>query len=573
MPPHDETIAPPFTGATMIARLESGRRVIEQKFLEAGEVLSEAIDGIAALVAALDQLTSAIGPAAIAETSRQLADAAAQLVALPATQTVRRQLIETMAEQHEGLALAIRVMRRNLAYMRAYSFNVKITAAGITNAESGFDVFAQEISERIEAGHQEMDEVEGALHGLLREIEAAILRADALEEGCATLIPAVPDRLLASAATMAAHRGQVADAVTEAGELARDVRKKVSRVLAALQVGDSTRQRIEHVQHGIAMLNDDEPGLDGEAVLRMRAVAGALLKAQLEAALADFSRETQQINIGLNGLGKDAAALMRLRELAYGKNSGDSGGILRALEQRVGDAVALVNEIENAAALAQATGAQAARAVQTLSERLEAILTIKSDVLYMALNTTLKSSRLGEAGLPLSIIAKELRAHADELDMAATSCATALKELTATAAALARQPEDAENQSAGTALTEAMARIRAAGDETERDVAALAGHGETVLALLTRSTQQLGLQDEIGGAVLEVVRDLAALGALAVGCDEDIQAPVAKFFDALSATYTMAQERDVQKSVAASFGVPAAVADVAVSAELEDALF
>lgn len=572
MPPPDDAPAPPFSGAEMISRLESGRRVIEQKFLEAGDMLAQAIDGIAALVAALDQLTSAIGPAAIAETSRQLSDAAAQLVALPGAQVARRRLIEAMAEQHEGLALLIRVMRRNLSYMRAYSFNVKITAAGIAAAESGFDVFAQEIAERIEAGHQEMDAVERALHGLLREIEAAILRADVLEEGCATLIPAVPDRLTASAATMAAHRGQVASAVTEAGALARDVRQKVSRVLAALQVGDSTRQRIEHVQQGIAMLDTDAPGLDGEAVMRVRAVAGALLKAQLEAALADFNRETQQIGIGLNGLAKDAAALVRLRELAYGKNSGDSDGILRALEQRVGDALALVNEIEQAASLAQATGVQAAGAVRTLFERLEAILAIKSDVLYMALNTTLKSARLGESGLPLGIIAKELRGHADELDVAATACAAALGELTTTAAALARQPEAAADQSAGTALTEAMARIHTAGEKTERDVAVLTGQGETVMALLTRSTQQLGLQDEIGAAVQEVVRRLGELGALAVGCEDDIRAPVAALFDQLGARYTMAQEREIQQAVAESFGVPAAVADVA-AAVLEDALF
>jgi len=573
VPQPDDGPAPPLRGADMVARLESGRRVIEQKFLEAGDVLSQAIDGIAALVNALDHLTGAIGPAAIAETSRQLSDAAAQLVALPATQVRRRGLIETMAAQHEGLAIAIRAMRRNLAYMRAYSFNVKITAAGIAGAETGFDVFAQEISERIEAGHQEMDRVEEALHGLLREIQAAILRADVLEGGCATLIPAVPDRLMASAATMAEHRLQVASAVTGAGELARDVRKKVSRVLAALQVGDSTRQRIEHVQRGIAMLNEDEPGLDAEAVLRMRAVAGALLKAQLEAALADFFRETQQIGIGLNGLAKDAAALMRLRELAYGKHSGDSGGVLRALEQRVGDAVALVNDVEQAAALAQATGTQAAQAVNALSERLQSILSIKSDVLYMALNTTLKSSRLGEPGLPLGIIAKELRAHADDLDIATTECQVALTALTETATALAVKPEDG-GESAGTALTAAMARIRAAGDETEHDVAVLAHQGETVLSLLTKSTQQVGLQEEIGDAVQEVVRDLTALGAAAVRCEADIQAPVARFFDALGAIYTMVQEREVQKSVASSYGVPAAAMEVKVEAEeMEDALF
>ncbi len=564
-----------FSGQ-MAEQLESARTLIEARFLDAGEVLSDAVDGIAALVTALDALTQALSPATIAATTQQLAAAAARLSAMPEEQSARRAAIGKLEGRRAVLSSGVEDMRRSLAYMRAFTVSIKITAGGIASVDPEFHVFAQETCARVESGRKEVDGLEDNLCKLKNELQLAVPRAEALARGCAAMIPAVPDQLLASAAIMAEHRGQIAAATAEAGALARDVRKKVTRILGALQIGDSTRQRVEHIQAGIKLLDVHDIATPPEAASRIRALLCALLAALLDSTLADFSNDVAQIGSGLAGLAQDAAALLRLRDVAFGKAEGGADGFMQALEQRVGVAVGLVTEIEQADALARDTGRQAAAAAQALSDRLGAVQTMKTDVLYMALNTTLKSARLGEDGRPLSIIASELRVHAGFLDIIATASVAALKTLIETAAELSRDNGGVEAMGAGAALESAISCIKLAGETTERDVATLAAQGEAVLRLLARSTQRLDFQKEIGGTLGQVAEDLTSLAADAAQCGDAIQEPLAAHFAALAAIYTMAKEREIQAGVAAEWGIslPAPPAAPSTAEDVfEDELF
>ena len=51
----DATVSP-GDGARIAARLESARQVVEGRFLEAGDVLSRAVEGVGALIAGLDSM-------------------------------------------------------------------------------------------------------------------------------------------------------------------------------------------------------------------------------------------------------------------------------------------------------------------------------------------------------------------------------------------------------------------------------------------------------------------------------------------------------------------------------------
>ncbi len=570
VPPHAE-----FPGG-MAETLESARTLIETRFLDAGEVLSDAVDGIAALVSGLDALTEALSPTTVAATTQQLAAAAARLSAMPGEQTARRAAIGRLQGRREVLSADLQDMRRNLAYMRAFTVSIKITACGIASVNPEFHVFAQEISQRVESGRKEVDGLEVNLGKLKDRLERALHRAETLSQGCAAMIPSVSEQLLSSAAIMAEHHGRTAAAAAQAGTLARDVRKKVTRILGALQIGDSTRQRVEHIQAGIKRMEAEDPAVAPDAASRIRALLGALLAAQLNATLMDFSDSVAEISSGLAGLASDAAALLRLRDLAYGKTDGAGDGFMRALEQRVAEASGLVAEIEEADALARDTGREAAEAAQLLSDRLGAVQTMKTDVLYMALNTTLRAARLGDDGRPLNIIASELRVQAGYLATTAAASMAALTTLIETAAELSRD-NGAEGGGPAAALAAAIACIKLAGEKTERDVASLAVQGEAVLKLLNRSAQRLDFQREIGSTLGQVAEDLARLAAHAAPCDEAIEAPLAAHFAELGAIYTMASEREIQAGIAAEWGVnlPAASTHTAaIEADVfEDELF
>jgi hypothetical protein len=573
--------------AGMIQGMEASRLVIETKFLDAGKILSQVVNGIATLVTTLDGMTKALGPSTIAATTQQLHGASAQLAALPAKQSERRATIGQLEDQCAALSSRIEDMRRSLIYMRAFTVSIKITAGGIPNADTEFEVFAQEMCQRVEAGRAEVEALEHGLLTLKGELQMAMLRAETLERGGADTIPTVSSQLRDAANLLAGHRSKIGAAAADASALATNIRKQVMRMLVALQIGDSTRQRVEHIQTGVAFLETIDPAIPVRDAARIQAVMSTLLAAQLDATLHDFNHEVAQISNGLEGLSRDAASLLSLRDVAYGQTEMESGGFLRTLEQRMGEAVGLATEIEEADTLAQDTGHRAAAAARILSDRLDAIQMMKSDVLYMALNTTLKSTRLGDAGRPLSIIATELRTHAGYLEGTANACVAALKTLIATASDLSSAvpeasvlPEamGAQDETAGAALSAAIFCINAAAGTTERDVAALAENGEIVLDLLQNSRDELAFHGEIGASLRRVGEDLHYLAAQAQPCGGDIQAPLAGFFARLGAIYTMAQERDIQAMVAANWGivtetVPPRAAVPAESDDFEDALF
>jgi hypothetical protein len=567
-----------FDAGALSARLETARGVIETKFLKLGEMLSEAVDGIASLLATMDALTQALSPDTSAATTRQLAATAARLSALPARQEERHRIIAQLGAHRAGLSRSVEDMRRSLAYMRAFTVSIRIAAGGITRADQEFDVFAQEMSARVEAGRAEVDGLEACLDALGRELHEASTQSEPLEQRCKAMIPAVPDQLMASAAIIDQHNRQLTAATADSMALARDTRKKVARMLGALQIGDITRQRIEHVQEGLALLGKMDAAIPAEAQARIRTLIRRLLTAELESTEEDFSREAAQVNLGLTGLARDAAALLGLRDLVYGgdQDQAEAGGFLRNLEHRIGDAVRLVTEIETADGLTRATSHRVAETARVLSVRLGAVQSIKTDVLFMALNTSLKSSRLGEAGRPLAAIAVELRSQAGQLERIANACGGTLGELTAAAAALAEEgAEGAEGEGAGAALLAATARISEAGANTDRDVAALAAQGEAVLAILTQATERSDLQTDIGAALGEVLRDLPGEAAEAALCTDDIRAPMAAILTKLRATYTMAQERVLHDALTSEWGLDLAPPPVeaAPADDSEDVFF
>jgi hypothetical protein len=565
--------------------MESARRVIELKFLSAGEVLSEAVEGIGALITALDDLTGALDPAAIAATAQDLQDAAGKLTALPARHMKQRSIVSDLDRHRAGLGASLDDMRQSLAYMRAFTMNIKITAGGIAEADAEFGIFAQEMSNRIETGRAEVDGLHRELEALKKPIADVSIYGATLATRCGELIPLVPNELISSANVIREHHNRIAAATASSAAVARDIRKKVGRILAALQIGDITRQRIEHVQAGLVLIDQLDPRLSADQRARAAALIQRLMAEQLGEAMQDFDREVSEIVASMSGLAGDAGALLKLRDLAYGEGGDGQNGFLRVLARRLEQAGALVEEIETTEREVLKTGHASGDAAQILAGRLAAIQTMKADVQYMALNTTLKSCRIGEAGRPLSTIAVELRAQAGYLEQIANQSLQTLNKLIAAAEALVQdRPGQAGYRSAAEEATAALGaasrRICDASDRTETDILRLAERGGSVLDLLNRSTGRFGFQEEIGEALDLVAADLANLATDAAPCGKDIEGAVAVILGKLSASYTMAQERTVQeafvgawKITSSTYKVASFVPEILNKNQMEDVLF
>jgi hypothetical protein len=532
----------------LAAQLESARRVIERHFLSAGKMLTQAIEGIDALVASLEKLVEALDEKAVAAASSDLRAAAKSLNDLAENHCTRQRAIEDLGRHRETLAKYVSDMRASLAYMRAFTVNIKIVSSGIAEAGSTFESFAQEISDCIESGREELRQMDEELMGLQEGLASALIQGATLTTRIGTLLPVLPNELSESAGLMGEHYARVSAVAGDVAGIARNIQKRVVRVLQALQIGDITRQRIEHVQDSIRRLQTEPElqGFDG----RLMALGYGLLEQQLKSTIEEFHREVAVVEAAMADMGAHSRELLKLRDMAYGGKSG--GGFLADLGGRIDQAFVLVNEIEEADSSALRTGQETAAAANQLGKRIAAVQGLKNDVQYMALNTTIKCAQIGDAAKPLSVIAIELRDHGRHLETAAAAGLSELDELTGAAGALATA-RDGEGR-ATDALGVAANLIRDARQRTEAEVGTLVLRGEELLAVIDSSTSRLAFREEIGDTLETVAEALTGRAAWAPQDASGIEDQLAEMLEQFGSLYTMAQERNVHNDFVDSVG-------------------
>jgi len=561
-------------GARIGARLESARQVVEARFLEAGDVLSRAVDGVGALIAGLDAIRTNLDAETVTATTGELAQAAATLKSLPDSLDARRQRVGELVKFSDGLAGRIAEMRQHLAYLRVFAINIKITSGGIAAAGPEFAIFAQEIYDCIEMGGAQLDALNNDLTGLDQTLRGALAHEQNLARSCANLLPAVPDALTASAAAIAGHHGRIASVAVSVAVLARDVQKKVGGGLAALQIGDITRQRIEHVQAGLGFLNgaDEIATLAPEPRQHAQAFVHRLLGAQLAAMAEDFHREVARIGHNVVGMAADATELLRLRDLASGQTGQSETNFLRDLEGNVGQALDLVGDMTAGERAAETVSRSAAVSARELTERIAGIQNIRADVQMMALNTTLKCSRIGETGKPLGVIAVELRQHAIHLEKSAAQTTSSLEGLFDAAEALGQGETQGLGRAAAAAavLSGAVARIGKAGDGVDSALTAAARQGADVVDMLRRAAERFDFHKQIGSVLDDAANQLLDMAGEDEIPTDDIAHALRPLLDRLARQYTMAQEREVHRSLTEGLATVEASAPAAPVVEDED---
>ncbi len=534
----------------LAAQLESARRVIERHFLTAGKMLTQAIEGIDALVASLEKLVEALDAKAVAAASGDLRTAAQSLNDLAENHHTRQQAIDDLGHHRETLAKYVADMRASLAYMRAFTVNIKIVSSGIAEAGSTFESFAQEISDCIESGREQLRQMEDELMGLQEGLASALSQGATLSSRINSLLPALPNELSESAGLMGDHYARVSAVAGDVAGIARNIQKRVVRVLQALQIGDITRQRIEHVQDSIRRLQTDSnlQGYEG----RLVALGYGLLEQQLLSTIDEFHQEVTVVEAAMADMGTHSRELLKLRDMAYGGKSG--GGFLDDLGARIDQAFVLVNEIEKADGSALRTGQETASAANQLGKRIAAVQALKNDVQYMALNTTIKCAQIGDAARPLSVIAIELRDHGRHLEDAAASGLSELDELTGAAGSLGTARDGEGRLSAAEALGVAANLIRDARQRTEAEVGTLVLRGEELLAVIDSSTSRLAFREEIGDTLESVAKALTVRAACAPQDASGIEDQLADMLEDFGSMYTMAQERNVHNAFVDSVG-------------------
>ena len=567
----DTTIAPLPRQAGAIARmpvdpmLAAAERGVEQRFLAGGECMVSLMGVVDGLVRSVEKLGGALDDATAASTATTMRDAITALSRRQQDRENRKRNITDLFNVCTGMTRQAASLTETMRYLRTFGMTAKITGAGLPE----FTPFAVEIMEQIATGTREIQ----LFAQQLAELETDLKSAEAVN-GRDKINHRQPDEtrdtetftlltghLNAGLDHMKAHNDQLAKATAAIGMRAARIRSAIGGGLTAMQIGDITRQRIEHVRVILARAADAED-LDTACLLQR------LAEAQLTDLILCFERDSKLVISAIQDAARETREIVALRDQLLHGSDGAGDSFYQTLDNRIGEAAAAMAALEESEREGNLVADRTAHSAASLLEGINKVRAIKTDIFYMALNTNLRCSRLGQQGRAINVVTAELRVFAARLEETVDVMMGDLGLLQTAADSLSGTLVMGKSLF-GEQLASARADIHAARSRTTGDLGMLFSAGETMFSEVQSGLSTLDFNRELGElltACLPQVQDSARQHVPSADTEEKAAADL----EFVAGLYTMETERAVHRGLFHTLGLPDASAPAASVTDDED---
>ncbi|PYB69852.1 hypothetical protein [Rhizobium wuzhouense] len=563
-------------------RLNEALAQIEQRFLDGGTVLVAVLEVFSGLLTSLGSISDALREDEAAEATAELEHTAALIAALPAQQKDLHLRFERIGDYSQALTSEVLAMEDTLRYLRTFAVTAKITGAGIAD----FAGFAEEIVERIQFASQEVKSFGERIVALQDLITHARTGSDGIAQHDQS-IPAIVGDLGRNANAIQTQRSSLADLASQVTSLAMKVQGRLASTLSSLQIGDVTRQRLEHCQAAFDIAQTHLARSEGHELApaereRVVLLIIRLVRDQLIAMSEDFRAECSTIVSNIGAFSQDVTALMDLQHsMLPAADNASSRSAMGLVRESLETARAVVGGIQQSAGEAQRLSAAVSSMVKDLVESVETIQIVRTDIQYMALNTNLRCSKLGEESRAINVVTNELRTFSGRLDDVTDRALDHLRLLDDQATGLSQTEtsQDGEGEPDLVARIEvALAHVTLAGNTLDDKLNDLQQQGQEISIRVAKATAGLDFHHDLTA----ILNDCCTLAADAIDMEptcDGLETFISGIAGEIYATYTMKSERDVHSAIfgaAADKGemVEAAPAQALTDDELfDDALF
>jgi hypothetical protein len=529
----------------ILEKLERVRSIIDGKFVAACEILPQSLEGIRGLSASLDRLAATFDAEITATTRAELTLAAAKLCSLPASEAKQANTLDRLSRSIEKLGRHIGKMRKSLTVMK-YQVGDGSASGGVDAGDLVAQIYAQ--SSR---SCTELHAFEAELALLKRELGLAAVQGQIRNRQMATLIPAVPDQLAATTHLLNDRYKAVVATAEKVSAVICDIRHRLDHLLTSLQIGDITRQRIEHIMACIAKMNADIARQPRAIRRRFEATCYALIARHIEQIEKDFTRQTGVIEDQMAEMATNTAQLLKLHEVAFDRHDGGNASFLHDMASRLDTALGLVAPIEAADMNALATERAMIQTALELGGHVERI-----QVLREAICAKVTADGPNAGSTETNANSRVLK-HNVHIGLAALDEVMALAGNITTVANTDRDL-DSKATSAASALANAAKRVHKAKDITETDLDEVVAEGETVVGMLKMKTSQLCLRLEVGEVLALAAAEAAALGEDAYDPDDQLPDALVRTLTGIFRFYTMTQERNLHRAFLTAYAIPCA---------------
>jgi ABC-type transporter Mla subunit MlaD len=396
-------------GSGFTARLAAPRKEIERDFLRMGEQLIACTRLVNETSESYARMAGTLAGPDFSELTGSLERLSELVAGLDRDRIVTQAFLKELDDIAEQFPGRIGALTRAVRTLRMFFVTARTAAATTGKREDKLLKFVEEfttLGNQLESSVASFADTFGRMRGSL---DAASDMNARFGDQHAELLGSIAAEQMRNLEVMDRCRLWAERRVTVHSERSDTINERVTRAVSTLQVGDSTRQRVEHVEEILKKLNEID---DATAV----SVVHTLASAQLRGAIEDFDGETGALATALQDLVRstqtmlDAAAADSDTLLA----NGDSA--LGAIESSLHEIARMLEQYERSNAALLVAIDQLVAAVGNMLEHMSAFDDIRQTVRILSLNATLRSRALGEDGRAFRQVAADLRILNDETD-------------------------------------------------------------------------------------------------------------------------------------------------------------
>lgn len=539
-----------------IAAVEDVSSRIEDVFARVGRELGRGHIIFKELNQGLASLSEELSGAEIEGAATALQEIAARLSELARALPAESALLAMIGKSTTEASALLKPLFKHVQMITIIARSARIEAASLDGDREGFLAFTQEAYdlgkavqgsiERCARDQQRLSEAVATAFGRQREFEGRY-----------------GDQLVAESAELAAAYSGLRDQRGKSSHLAglasgstRKIAEAVGGAIISLQAGDSTRQRLEHVCHGLRLSSDSAPSLVPDPVASDGG-AHAIRKlqaAQLRDAQREFGGDIGQIIRALSAILSDAGSVVGHGRTLFGAENGSSSSFLTRIKQTLAQASTLIGTCESAGRSVDEALAVVEDTLAKFRQAIAGLADATVDITLIGMNASLKASHLGSRGSAFVVIANELKATADQVAAGAARLRPVLDGIERSADEL----KELRVQGDPTQLANLEPQILQALREVEAGNERL---GKLMSRLVDEGAEFEGLMNSAQGPMSSLGESSATLPTIAARLERASagthrpQPQDEALLDDLFARYTMERERDVHREFLQALGL------------------
>ena len=556
----------------LAADLEPPRRQIETAFVAVGSRLTDGAAMLGALTKVFEALPEILEGPQVQEASAHLGAVSGKASELSDTFAREKADLDRLVEVVAAANAPVADLYRTVKMMGIVAINAGVTAAGILVDGDEFDVFTNDIAGLSDSAGRTIQEFAQVYRQLTAEVERAVEQRAHFERTHAHTLESLADSLSRTLEALDEQRQGALAGSAETGRVSRQIVGRIGSAVMALQVGDATRQRLEHIEAALGALADlveggtaaghvVPAGCTGDAV----AAFAALEQAQLRQSAETFAAEVDEAEASLKALASDAGMIMAHSREIYGDTTPGKPSALASLSGQLRAAVAVLRDCEAERGKLERVAHAVQGTVKVLLGHVEAVQEIEANMRLVSLNAAVRCAQLGPRGAPLTVIAMQLRELTTQTVVAAQDAMSRLDQSSELASAFgAAATGDAAGQ-IGRLEQQANLALTLLADLDKRLALALQSlnaDGPRVIRELEAAAAGIVGQADIAEVMQDIAMQVAALSSVAPPSSPD--PALVAVLEWLRAQYTMEAERQVHSSL---FGPRPGAASPAAEAE------